>query len=70
MKTEFLQNFKVGEQPLTKEIIDAILAENGRDRQSRQSRHAALSMWRLCQVDASIFAWTQNLVYRQKASRL
>ena len=31
MKTEFLQNFKVGEQPLTKEIIDAILAENGRD---------------------------------------
>ena len=31
MKTEFLQNFKVGDQPLTKEIIDAILAENGRD---------------------------------------
>lgn len=31
MKTEFLQNFKVGDQPLTKEIIDAIMAENGRD---------------------------------------
>lgn len=31
MKTEFLQNFKVGDQPLTKETIDAILAENGRD---------------------------------------
>lgn len=31
MKTEFLQNFKVGDQPLPKEIIDAILAENGRD---------------------------------------
>lgn len=31
MKTEFLQNFKIGEQALTKEIIDAILAENGRD---------------------------------------
>lgn len=31
MKREFLQNFKVGEQPLTKEIIDAIMAENGRD---------------------------------------
>ena len=31
MKTEFLQNFKVGDQPLAKEIIDAILAENGRD---------------------------------------
>lgn len=31
MKTEFLQNFKVNEQPLPKEVIDAILAENGRD---------------------------------------
>lgn len=31
MKREFLQNFKVGDQPLTKEIIDAIMAENGAD---------------------------------------
>lgn len=31
MKREFLQNFKVGDQPLGKEIIDAIMAENGRD---------------------------------------
>ena len=31
MKREFLLNFKVGEQPLPKEIIDAIMAENGRD---------------------------------------
>ena len=31
MKREFLQNFKVGDQPLTKEIVDAIMAENGRD---------------------------------------
>ena len=31
MKTEFLQNFKVGDQALPKEIIDEILAENGRD---------------------------------------
>ena len=31
MKREFLQNFKVGEQPLSKEVIDAIMAENGRD---------------------------------------
>lgn len=31
MKTEFLQNFKVGDQPIPKEVIDAILAENGRD---------------------------------------
>ena len=31
MKAEFLQNFKVGDAPLPKEAIDAILAENGRD---------------------------------------
>jgi len=31
MKREFLQNLKVGDAPLTKEVIDAIMAENGRD---------------------------------------
>ena len=31
MKREFLQNLKVGEAPLPKEVIDAIMAENGRD---------------------------------------
>lgn len=31
MKREFLQNFKIGDQPLPKEIIDAIMDENGRD---------------------------------------
>ena len=31
MKRDFLQNFKVGDQPLPKEIIDEIMAENGRD---------------------------------------
>lgn len=31
MKREFLQNFKIGEQALPKEIIDSILDENGRD---------------------------------------
>ncbi len=31
MKREFLQNLKVGEQPLPKEVIDAIMDENGRD---------------------------------------
>ncbi len=31
MKREFLQNIKVGDQALTKEIIDAIMAENGND---------------------------------------
>ena len=31
MKTEFLQNLKIGDQALSKEIIDAIMAENGKD---------------------------------------
>lgn len=31
MKREFLQNFKVGDQPLPKEVVDAIMDENGRD---------------------------------------
>ena len=31
MKREFLQEFRVGEQALPKEVIDAIMAENGRD---------------------------------------
>ncbi|MBQ3000307.1 MAG: hypothetical protein IJD63_01010, partial [Oscillospiraceae bacterium] len=31
MKREFLQGLSVGEMPLTKEVIDAIMAENGRD---------------------------------------
>lgn len=40
MKTEFLQNLKVGDQPLTKEVIDAILAENGRDVEAAKNAHA------------------------------
>ena len=31
MKREFLQNFKIGDAPLPKEIIDAIMDENGKD---------------------------------------
>ena len=38
MKREFLQAIKVGEQTLPKEVIDAIMAENGRDiENARQS---------------------------------
>ena len=31
MKREFLQNLRVGDTPLSKEVIDAIMEENGRD---------------------------------------
>ena len=31
MERAFLENFKVGDAPLSKEVVDAILEENGRD---------------------------------------
>lgn len=40
MKREFLQGLLVGEAPLPKEVIDAIMAENGRDIESVKSRYA------------------------------
>lgn len=40
MKREFLQNFKVGDQALTPEIIDAIMAENGRDIETAKKPYA------------------------------
>ncbi len=40
MKTEFLQNLKVGDQPLPKEVIDAIMAENGRDIEAAKKPYA------------------------------
>lgn len=40
MEREFLQNIKVGDQPLTKEVIDAIMAENGRDIESAKAPFA------------------------------
>ena len=40
MKREFLQGLKVGESPLPKEIIDAIMAENGRDIEMLKARYS------------------------------
>lgn len=37
MKREFLQNLKVGDCALTKEVIDAIMAENGKDIETARS---------------------------------
>ena len=40
MKREFLQEFRVGDAPLPKEVIDAIMAENGRDIQKVKANFA------------------------------
>ena len=38
MKREFLQNLKVGDQSLPKEVIDAILDAHGKDLEAKDSR--------------------------------
>lgn len=43
MKREFLKNFKVGDTELPKEVIDAILDENGRDIEGAKAPVAALT---------------------------
>ena len=40
MKREFLQNLKVGDLALPKEVIDAIMAENGRDIENAKAAFA------------------------------
>lgn len=40
MTRDFLQNFKIGEQVLPKEIIDSILDENGRDIEAAKKPYA------------------------------
>ena len=40
MKREFLLEFRVGDNPLPKEVIDAIMAENGRDIQKVKANFA------------------------------
>ena len=40
MKREFLKNLKIGDQELPKEIIDAIMEENGRDIEAAKKPYA------------------------------
>lgn len=40
MKREFLQSLTMGDQPLSKEIIDTIMAENGKDIENVRSQFA------------------------------
>ena len=40
MKREFLENLKIGDQALSKELIDTIMAENGRDIESAKKPFA------------------------------
>ena len=52
MKREFLQNLTVGEQPLPKEVIDAIMAQNGQDIEAaRQAAAGWEEKYRLAVAD-------------------
>ncbi len=55
MKRDFLQGLTVGDMPLTKEVIDAIMAENGRDIQNVKAHYSDYEALkeRLAQAEAA-----------------
>lgn len=60
MKREFLQELRVNDQPLTKDIIDAIMAENGKDIENAK---ASVDVESLRQSAA---AWEQKFTQAQQ----
>ena len=60
MKREFLQGLKVGENPLPKEVIDAIMAENGRDIEGVKARYADYDALKQAEADAAK-QWEERL---------
>ena len=44
MKREFLQSLRVEDKPLPKEMVDAIMAENGRDIEAAKVRPEELEI--------------------------
>ena len=64
MKREFLQGLKLGETPLPKEVIDAIMAENGRDIEGVKARYADYDALKeqLAQAETDISkSWEEKL---------
>ena len=60
MKREFLQGLKVGENSLPKEIIDAIMAENGKDIEAVKNRYADYDALKQAEADGAK-AWEEKL---------
>ena len=60
MKREFLQGLTVGETPLPKEVIDAIMAENGRDIEALKSRFADYDALKASEEEAAK-QWQEKL---------
>ena len=57
MKREFLQEFRVGEEALPKEVIDAIMAENGKDIEAAK---AAGNTWEEKKIDLVVEAFNKE----------
>ena len=62
MKREFLLEFKVNDQPLPKEVIDAIMAENGRDIQKVKANFADYE-----DMKAELAKWQQDQSFEEAA---
>lgn len=60
MKREFLQGLKVGECFLPKEVIDAIMAENGRDIEAVKARYADYDALKEAEAEAAK-QWEEKL---------
>ena len=60
MKREFLQGLKVGEMSLPKEVIDAIMAENGRDIEGVKARYADYDALKAAEAEAAK-QWEEKL---------
>lgn len=70
MKREFLQNLKVGDQPLSKEVIDAIMEENGRDIQGakawQEKYNQAVAQHQKELADMSFSGALEQAIFRAK----
>ena len=62
MKREFLQEFRVGGEALPKDVIDAIMAENGRDIQKVKANFADYE-----DIKAELAKWQQDRSFEETA---
>ena len=60
MKREFLQNLQMDGVPLSKEVIDAIMAENGRDIESVKAHYADYDALKASEAEAAK-QWEERL---------
>ncbi len=72
MKRDFLQGLTVGDMPLTKEVIDAIMAENGRDIQNVKAHYSDYEALKeqLAQAETAAKAAEDAAIWEEKYNRV